>query len=235
MYMILGSKRIMRPESVKNEARLMRQKGMSYSEITSKLGVAKSTLHTWLYPIKRPYSEIQFERIQHLNNIRPLANEKQRELKLNRDKEISDRVQNEINKFDINNLSLCKSMLATLYWAEGSKGVGSMSFANTDPALSLLYITLLRKCYKLDEEKFRLRLHLHYYHKIKETKEFWSKLLNIPDYKVGKIYRKKRGNSGKRFRKNFHGICFIVYHDVKLRHEILETGRLLSKRFVPVV
>lgn len=233
--MRLGSKRILRPESVKNEAREMRRSGLSYSEITSKLGIAKSTLHTWLYPIKRPYAEIQFERIQHLKNIRPLANKKQIQLRLNRQNEISMRVQKEVDKFDVNNLSLNKSMLSILYWAEGSKGRGSMSFANTDPALSLLYITLLRRCYKLDEEKFRLRLHLHYYHKIKETKKFWSNLLNVPIGKIGKIYRKKRGNSGKRFRKNYYGICFIVYHNGSLRYEVLETGKLLAKRFVPVV
>ena len=234
MYMKLGSKRTVWSDSIKNKAREMRLRGLSYGDITSELKIAKSTLHTWLYPIKRPYAEIQFERIQHLNNIRPLAVNKLKLLRENRLKEITNRVQKEIDDFDINNLGMNKAMLAMLYWAEGSKNRGFVDFANTSPELSLLFITLFRKCYLIDEDKFRIRLHLHYYHNITETRNYWSQLLNVPVSKFGKIYIKKRGNSGKRFRKNFYGICFIRYYDEKLRFELIETGRLLAKCYVPI-
>ncbi|MDP3917889.1 MAG: hypothetical protein Q8Q30_01805 [Candidatus Woesebacteria bacterium] len=227
--MKLGSKRILRPESIKIEAREMRLGGASYGEITSKLKIPKSTLHTWLYPIKRPYDEIQFERIQHLNNIRPLAIKKLKSLREDRLNLISKKVQNEIPNYPTGNMFFNKGLLSMLYWAEGSKGRGNVSFANTDPNLALLYITLLRKCYKLDETKFRMRLHLHYYHNVTEIRNYWSELLEIPLSRIGKIYFKKRGNSGKRFRKNFYGICFIIYYSENLRYEILETGKLLAK------
>ncbi|MDP3758171.1 MAG: hypothetical protein Q8Q86_00475, partial [Candidatus Daviesbacteria bacterium] len=87
---------------------------------------------------------------------------------------------------------------------------------------------LLRKCYKIDEEKLRIRLHLHYYHRIKTAKKFWSDLLKIPLDKFGKIYIKKRSKR-KRFRKNFMGICFINYLDSNVRKEVLEIGYQLQK------
>ena len=114
-------------------------------------------------------------------------------------------------------------MLAMLYSAEGArhKGVSGLKFANTDPKMAQLYITLLRKCYKLDESRFRIRLHLHYYHSIKKSKKIWSKLLNVPLDQFSKPYIKKRSKT-KKFRKNFIGICFISYLDSNIRREIME-------------
>lgn len=231
--MLLGSKRKYWKESIKVEAKQLRLKGSSYGEITEKLGVSKSTLHGWLYPIKRPYAEIQFERIQHLNKIRPLAVKKLKLLRKERLDVISQRLKKEIHNYPIKNIYLKKALLSMLYWAEGSKGRGQVTFANTSPELARLYITLLRQCYKIDENKFQIRLHLHYYHPIKETRKYWSELLNIPVSKFGKIYIKKRGNSGKRFRKNFFGICFIRYYSEDLRFEILETSKLLTEKMCP--
>jgi hypothetical protein len=114
-------------------------------------------------------------------------------------------------------------MLAMLYSAEGArhKGVSGLKFANTDPKMAQLYVILLRKCYKLDETKFRIFLHLHYYHDIKKSRNFWSKSLNVPLNQFGKVYIKKRSKT-KRFRKNFMGICFISYLDSNIRKEVME-------------
>jgi len=70
------------------------------------------------------------------------------------------------------NLESQRALLSFLYWAEGSKGVGVLNFANIDPQMCLIFIISLRNCYNLDESKFRIRLHLHQYHNEQEAKLF---------------------------------------------------------------
>ena len=123
-----------------------------------------------------------------------------------------------------------RSILATLYWSEGSKGEGVLDFANTDPQLCLIFTTLLRECYKLDESKFRIRLHLHKYHNDKDLKKYWSKLLKIPTSQFNAIVWKKEPNSGKRYRQNYHGICFVKYNSVDLQKRIMAYAHLLGEK-----
>lgn len=219
------------PKNIKEKARRLRKRGLTYSELSLKLNVSKSTLHSWIYDLKRPQYLTREQKLKHLRKIRPLASQalrKKREARLNK---IKKRVIKEVGIYNLLDENLLRSILAMLYWAEGAKGRGTLAFANTDSKLALLFITLLRKCHKIDEDKIRARLHLHYYHKIRETRAFWSSLLNIPVSKFGKIYIKPRSKT-KKFRKNFAGICFIRYYDENLRYEILERAYALSERIV---
>lgn len=218
---------------VKNKAAALRKSGLSYGEISKNLGVAKSTLFEWISDIKRPGFITKAERLKHLERIRVLAAKAHHKKREQRLKIISDRIQREVQNYPLQDIRYFKSMLSMLYWAEGSKGRGTVRFANTDPELSRLFLTLLRKCYQIDETKLRARLHLHYYHNIRKTKKFWSDFLNIPEDRFGKIYIKRR-NRSKRFRKNFAGICFIKYHSEDLRFELLETGKFIANRLVSV-
>jgi len=216
------------PEEVKLRARKLRKEGLSYGELTKKLNVSKSTLHSWIYDLKRPQYITEEQKRKHLEKIRPLARiaiKKKKEDRLNK---IKDKVDKEVKScLLLKNIDYLKSILSMLYWAEGAKGRGGISFVNTDPKLALLFLTLFRKCYLIDEDKLRVRLYLHYYHKIKETKSFWSGLLNISESKFGKIYIKPRSKT-KKFRQNFMGICSIRYHSEDLKNEILERAYFLA-------
>ena len=231
--MVPRSIRVHWPQKIKNRAKRLRKLGKSYGEISKSLGISKSTLHVWLHKIKSPGFFTKKDRVEHLSRIRILAakaNKLKREERLDK---IRQRVIKEVKKYDLSGLAFSKSLLAMLYWAEGSKGRGTLAFANTDPKLALLYLTLLRKSYPIDEEKVRVRLHLHWYHPVGETRKFWSKLLRISESKFGKIYTKKR-SATKKFRKNFAGICFIKYHSEDLRFEVLEQASAIADRLVPV-
>ena len=51
-----------------------------------------------------------------------------------------------------------KAFLSLLYWAEGQKlpERGSpVKFANTDPRMILLFVTLLKQCYSIDLKKIK--------------------------------------------------------------------------------
>lgn len=197
------------------------------------MGIPKSTASTWFgKTIKRPVNRKAV--LKHLARIRKLAcialknkwekkrNEESQLLKIKIRKELTD--------YPFDNIGFYKSLLAVLYWAEGSKynNVARTEFVNTDPNLVCFYITLLRKCYNIDETKFNIWLRVHYYHSIKKAKGFWSELLNIPLNQFIKVSLKKRSKT-KKFRKNFAGICSIRYKDSSIGKELIEIGRSLQK------
>ncbi len=214
-----------------SKAKELRQQGYSYGQINKKLKIPKSTLHYWIGNVHLSDEHATRIKTQWIKAIQPLgalANKKEKDKFL---ENIRTKTQKEMKKLTPNNLVL-KSILSTLYWAEGSKGrSSSLIFANTDPKLVLLYLTLLRNCYPIDEPKLRIRLHLHYYHKSKKIKEFWSNLLNIPIKQFGKIYWKKRSKT-KKFRQNFGGICFVGYNNVRLKDEIMACALATQEKLI---
>lgn len=205
--------------------------GFSYREINNKFGVPKSTLSTWAHGTHRKSKN---EMRVHLALIRGKAvraiQEKHRRIReveenlaLSRAGEIVSPLSRDINMY--------KTLLSLLYWAEGSKHdkVSGMKFVNTDPCLADLFISLLRICYKIDESKLRVGLHIHNYHDPEEVRKYWSNLLRIPLSQFYKIYVKPR-NLGRRFRRNFVGICLIYYGDSRIRRELLAVGRVFQAR-----
>ncbi len=206
----------------------------SYAEITKLLGIPKSTVCTWYgKSLDRPWQRCT--QLEHLKNIRKLAvvavKRKWDKKRVEDLQEINSNLEKELPTYPFQNQGFYKSLLAMLYWAEGDKGNAGTRFANTDPNLARLYISLLRRCYNIDESKLRVRLHLHYYHSVKKMKKFWSKELNVPLNQFTKTSIKKRSKT-KKFRKNFAGICFIYYGNSKIRKELLELGLKLEKTIV---
>lgn len=214
--------------NVKEKAKLLRKQGYSYGQLTKELKVAKSTLHEWIRGVKRPAKFSKLDRIRWIKEIQPMGaqgNKRKREKIVNR---IISETKIEVSKLRINQ-EIRKAVLSMLYWAEGTKVRGALQFANTDPRLILLFVSLLRRCYELDESKFRVRLHLHYYHKVKKLKIFWSRLLNIPTTQFEKTYRKSRSKE-KTFRRNFGGICFVKYYNVYLKEKIVQYAYALGEK-----
>lgn len=205
--------------------------GKSYTEIRKLFPIPKSTLSVWFKNAgKKPPS--REKQLAHLSRIRLIASATKRRQK----KEWVDKAGvaglKEAAKLNLSDKTTLKALLAMLYWSEGSKHpkVYGLIFTNTDPTLLFLYISLLRATYPIDESRFRVRLHLHYYHSHKEAIRFWSERLQIPSSQFGKIHVKKRSVQ-KKFRRNFQGICFVSYPDSAAREELLAMGRELSKRF----
>ncbi|MEK7087726.1 MAG: hypothetical protein AAB891_00370 [Patescibacteria group bacterium] len=213
-------------KEIKRVVEKWRARGKSYSEITRRFGVPKSTLSFWL---NKKYAGVyQDRRLEHLAKARPLALAAiQKRIEQER-LEIRNKVAAELQTYPLGNVGLQKAVLASLYWAEGSKHgrIAGLKFANTDHQLLKLFLTLLRNCFHPDEEKFRVGLHLHYYHSIKQCKIFWSRQLGIPVSQFWKPYIKKRSVT-KRYRKNFKGICFLYHSNSRIRKEMLELASQL--------
>lgn len=203
--------------------------GKTYREIQSLYPVPKSTLSHWFKHAGHFHDRSR--QLTHLKKARAAALVTIRRQKQERIENAARAALKAAESTPLQNISVAKSLLAMLYWAEGTKSDRSSgaTFVNTDPELLRLYTSLLRSSFALDESRFRVRLHLHNYHKPLLTLRFWSHLLEIPESQFGKIYVKKR-STRRSFRRNFRGICTVVYHDSSVRRELLALGRSLAQK-----
>lgn len=203
----------------------MRRSGKTYVQIQEQFKVPKSTLSVWF---NKKYPSNRSKQLQHLRRARVFATASIINARIARESVINKRSFNTAKDLPLDNTAVRKALLAMLYWAEGAKhaGVGGLRFVNTDPLLAELFIDLLRSSFSIQEANFKIRLHLHYYHKASEAVDFWSKKLRVPAERFGKIYWKQRSKT-KKFRKNFMGICFIYYSSGEIRKEILSLGHAI--------
>lgn len=222
-----------RNDILKQKARVLRHEGLSYDKIFQKIGVAKSTLNYWFRDLPRsPYQRDPRVRRAHLARVRPLAANVIRAKRNARLMAAEKKAIEEVSQFPLEDKMVQKSLLALLYWAEGAKTHPSgFKFANTDPALALLFLTLLRGTIPIDEKKIKIYLHCHHYHNIAEIRKFWSKVLDVPISQFAKVHLKSRKKT-KRKRKNFAGICFIRYGKgaEELKQELLSVARAIQAR-----
>ena len=218
-------------KEIRTQAETLRGKGHTYRQIFDLLNIPKSTLSTW-FGEKYPGVFNKQGQREHLKRVRVLALEVLRKRKAVETDKLSANIKKEIEAYPLTDKGFLKSILASLYWAEGAKYLNSpMMFANTDPKLIKLFITLLRKCYTIEESIIKVRIHLHHYHNVSACRKYWSNLTNVPEEQFGKVYIKKRSKT-KRFRKNFMGICFIRYNSNRLRKEIMALADQLSEKLV---
>lgn len=208
-----------------------RSAGKTYTEIKKRFGIPKSTLSVWF---GKKYAGIftREKQLKHLAATRPFATAAVKRRIENQNRLITEKVMSDIKTFPWGDIGLQKSILASLYWAEGAKSekMSGLMLANTDPKMIRLFVTLLRKCYSIDEKRFRIRLHVHYYHPVRKTRAFWSEVAKVPLSQFNKVYLKKRSVT-KRFRKNFMGICFLKYSDSNIRKELLAIAEQLHLNY----
>lgn len=206
------SKPQQREESIR-----LRKQGKSYSEIKSVLGVAKSTLSTWLkeYPLSikkiRELRDWNQKRIEHYIATRRITRE--RLLKNIYTQE----------KRSIFPLSKRELLLAGLflYWGEGGKTqTASLSVSNTDPAVIKFFIVWFKK-YNIPKEKLSIKLHLYKDMNIEKEVHFWSNLLKIPIQQFKRPYIKKSDRQALTYKGFGHGTCNLLLNDAKLSKRVL--------------
>jgi hypothetical protein len=215
--------KIRHSEEVKSKVLELGRVGKTYTEIQAIYPIPKSTLSYWFKNaevVRDPSKQLE-----HLKRAREKSSVVKRSQKQARISESCEQARKLAQSLPVERSDVAKSLLAMLYWAEGGKQDGNFKFTNTDPDLQLLFISLLRESYVLDESRFKVALQVHYYHKHIEVVSFWSALLGIPKSQFWKIHVKKRSAVGKRFRKNFMGICHLHYGSSAIQRELLALGK----------
>ncbi len=69
-------------------------------------------------------------------------------------------------------------VLASLYWAEGTKS--SFVFTNTDGDMMRLFLGILRKDFKLSTERFQIMIRLGTHQHKKTALKYWSDVTGVP-------------------------------------------------------
>ncbi len=128
-------------QNVKDEAQKLREAGKSYKEIWDVMKIPKSTLSTWFGEDLGVFLGSK-KWLEHLAGIRPLANKMKTKIRLDGLEKIRIDMEKEVLSYPVTQISFQKSLLAMLYWAEGSKHekVSGLKFTNTDPKLTDLFI-----------------------------------------------------------------------------------------------
>src|SRR3989344_8271114 len=192
----------------KQKALIMRQKGMSYSQIKEKLNVSKSTLSGWLYDMP-----LSAERIRELQADSPIRIEKyintmraKRETRL---KEVYKKASKDIGVFSGREVFLIGLFL---YWGEGTKAQrNSVTLTNTNPSMLKFFIKWL-EIFDVKKKDIKIKLHLYSDMNIKRSLDFWAKELNIPISQFRKPHIKKTQLTSISYKNGFgKGICCVTF------------------------
>jgi predicted transcriptional regulator len=211
----------------KQEAFNLRKSGYSLREISKMLNISQSTASVWLRGLRLPPSAIK-ELARKTENGRRQASIARRDETRKALASAATLAQETKKRAKYDRADL-KIMCAMIYRCEGSKTMNdsALVFTNSDPELISFFLRLFRKTFKVNEERFRVLVHLHDYHDQETQLRFWSKVTNIQRSQFLRPY--KKSNTGKHKRSNYEGCVSLRYHDVRIAREIQALARIVMK------
>lgn len=223
----------MKPK-IKTEVVRLRKKGKTYGEILKIINplVAKSTISNWCRSII--LTSTQKERIG--NSVKKnLVKAQLLSLATNRlkRKKYLNSVEKRVRhlKNSIKNKDTAKIALAMLYLGEGAKNSnrGSLCFGNSEPFVIDLFLSLMRKCYNINESKFRCTIQCRADQNIENLNNFWATITKIPKSQFYKTQIDPR-TVGKPSRKtDYKGVCRIDYFSADIFIELLTIPKVIFK------
>jgi len=217
----------------RDKAIALRRSGRTYTEIQELLDVKvpPSTLCTWFKQLQLSHQERENilsrgkERIRS-GSIKASATRKL--AKKNR-LEIVHR-ENFYLKNVLDNNDIAKIGLVMLYLCEGSKHQNaSLCFGNSNPGIIQLFLQLLRKCYMIDEKKFRCTVQCRADQNTEKLISFWSAMTLIPKNQFYRSRIDKRTIGTPTKKTDYRGVCRIDYFSAAIYNEMKIVGALLSE------
>ncbi|MBI4068218.1 hypothetical protein HY413_02320 [Candidatus Kaiserbacteria bacterium] len=200
----------------REEAQALRLQGKTYPEICHALGikVPKSTMFFWFRRLiisEAAKNRIALMQLKNLERGRSISLQKRRVERARRER-----------AFIESNLVVCRHMsqnhyaqkiaLAMLYLAEGGKRKhGSMVFGNSDPHIVLLFLSLLRACFSVDESRLRVTLQCRADQNVKKLERFWLRTTKVPATQFYKAQIDQRTVGKPTKKKEYKGVCRIDY------------------------
>lgn len=193
----------LQPEII-NKIQFLRTRGRSVPEISKICNISKSTALRYVKGVKilPDYYQRWIER----RNSSKMISEKNWNVAV---KEINALIDN-INTKD------WILILASLYWAEGSKK--DLSFSNADPKMIRIFVSVLRNVFSVKKEDLKISLRLYEDLDKDNCLKYWSNVIGV------KLNKKTSINILKGFKKGKlqYGMCRI---------RIRKGGLLLKKIF----
>jgi hypothetical protein len=218
----------------KTRAIELRKSGKTYGEIKNIIGkdIPKSTLSLWCNKIyltseqKKIIDKKIIENCKKGMEVAWIINKERRKKYLESITERNKHLSKILKDKDIG-----KVALSMLYLGEGSKGFNrsSLRFGNSDPYIIDLFLNLLRKCYKLDEKKFRCTVLCRADQNIKKLEIFWKNITKIPlsQFRKAQIDPRTIGKPTKKL--DYKGVCVIDYFSADLFLDLMQIPKTIHK------
>lgn len=207
----------------KSKAQELRKQGLSYKEILTEIHVSKSTISLWCRDILlteeqriRLLSKKQFG--QRKGSL--VAADNKRRARIERTAKIKKDAKKTLGKLSKRDKFVTG---IALYAAEGNKSDGKAGFSNADPKLIKFMTDWFMAFAKVPMEKMRGAIWLHEGLSEKNSKKFWSNLINLPFDQFHKTYIAKVKSNSKKIRKNIHqyGVFQIRFSDSAIHRKIM--------------
>lgn len=166
----------------------LRKRGESIKNIAIALGVAKSSVSTWVRTVE--LNDAQKLKLS-LSSHSTEAVERRRSSRL-KNEEFKRNVVIHAAKDEIGIITKRELWLTgvALYWAEGGKTQRMIRFSNGDPRMIEIMMKFFREVCDVPEGKFRGYIHIHSHLDHDGAKKYWSNLTRIPEDQFFKTYRK---------------------------------------------
>lgn len=200
----------------KEQARTLRKKGKSISQIIKETGFSKASVSVWVRDIvltdgqKKQISERgrSVESIERRRINRLLNSQKRR-------REVIDKAKEDFTSISREQLKLVGTIL---YLGEGSKTFrgGKASLSNSDPDIIKIMVRFFRKVCNVPETKFRAGIHTFAHADIEKTEQYWSEITGIPRSQFYKTYVKPSAASLQKRNSLPFGTLDVYVCDTKL-------------------
>ncbi|HEY4498937.1 MAG TPA: helix-turn-helix domain-containing protein [Candidatus Paceibacterota bacterium] len=164
----------MKSETVKSQALHLRASGHSYSYISDKTGISKSTLSDWLTRI--PYIPNQ-ETIARIGKARAASGAAKHKIKVESLTRAALLAKDDIGTISRRDLFM---LGLGLYIGEGTKSGNIIRVINANPHVIRLAMVWFKKICNLTNSNFRLRLHIYPDNNEKDCIKYWSKITGLP-------------------------------------------------------
>lgn len=212
----------------------LRRSGKTYGEIIKIIGqnIPKSTLSDWcsgIYLTSKQKIEIDKKVVENCRKgmeVARIVNKKKRDKYLKsivaRNKHLSEIL---LNK------DIRKIALSMLYLGEGTKGLdrGSLRFGNSDPFIIDLFLNLMRKCYKVDEKKFRCTILCRADQNTNNLEKFWLRVTKIPKNQFYKTRIDPRTIGKPSKKSDYKGVCVIDYFSADMFLDLMQIPKTIYK------
>lgn len=204
-----------KPREQREARRLRLVHGLPIKQIAARLGVSPASAHAWT-------RDIEISEQQRVRNLR--AGREQfahRWVEINRDKRRS--YQEEGRTIARRGESLHEAG-CMLYWAEGSKDRGVVTFANSDRAMLAFFWRFLTEYFDVDPQRVRLRLNVYLNNGLSlgEIERCWSESLPLPPacFRNHVTDHYPTSSSGRKPNKLPYGVCSLRLCDTRIVQHI---------------
>ncbi len=219
--------------NIREQAIRLRLEGRSYNEITHQVGVAKSTLFSWLHDVVLPtkaIARLKSRVAQGTLNGLVQRNKMQTVLAKERSQRIKKETQAKIGKITQSDLLL---LGAALYWAEGYKKLKiirgrevtahAISLTNSDPAIVSVFISFLKEILKIPSEKIVIEMRLFKHLDAGKMIAYWMKVTGLARSQFKKpMYPVSLSSQGKRpFNRLPYGTVQVIVSDTQMFYRIM--------------